>query len=280
MPHEVAPLVDAVNQHVASYRDLLDEQSQFLAEASHQLRTPLAIMLTQAGVALREKNPEQLHATLRAIVVQIARSRRLSEQLLSLAHASDTTPALDALAIADLNSIAKDVVLQYLSLAHEKNLDLGWADARETLATGSQSLAASGGVAGAPLVPVLARSLELHEALSNLVHNASVYTPAGGRITVSVSTQGGLALVEVQDDGPGIASARRAEVFERFRQIEAAHGSAGNSQRGAGLGLPIARAYARRNGGDIDLAVPPGGSDATGLRAVLRLPLAAFDVGG
>jgi two-component system sensor histidine kinase TctE len=89
VPHEVAPLVDALNQHLASYRELLEQQSQFLADASHQLRTPLAIMLTQAGVALREKDTAQLHATLRAMVAQIARSRRLCEQLLSLAHANE-----------------------------------------------------------------------------------------------------------------------------------------------------------------------------------------------
>lgn len=249
VPHEVAPLVDAVNQHLASYRDLLEQQSQFLADASHQLRTPLAIMLTQAGVALREKDPEQLHTTLRAMVVQISRSRRLCEQLLSLAHANESAPPEDAPGMVDLNSVAKDVVLQYLALAHEKKQDLGWV-----------------GAAGD--VPVPARGPELHEALSNLVHNAIVYTPAGGHITVTVSTQEGMALAEVRDDGPGIALARRAQVFERFHSA----GPSGGNSHGAGLGMAIARAYARRNGGDIELADPVSG---TGLRATLRLPLAS-----
>ncbi len=253
VPHEVAPLVDAVNLHLASYCDLLEQQSQFLADASHQLRTPLAIMLTQAGVALREKDPEQLHTTLRAMVVQISRSRRLCEQLLSLAHATESAPPEGAPGLVDLNSVAKDVVLQYLALAHEKNQDLGWADA-------------------AGDVPVLARGPELHEALSNLVHNAIVYTPSGGHITVMVSTQDGTALAEVRDDGPGIASARRAEVFERFHSAA----PSANSARGAGLGMAIARAYARRNGGDIELADPVSGS---GLRAILRLPLASGSQG-
>ncbi|MEO5737466.1 MAG: sensor histidine kinase [Variovorax sp.] len=257
VPHEVAPLVDAVNAHVTSYRDLLDQQSQFLADASHQLRTPLAIMLTQAGVALREKDPEQLHQTLRAIVAQISRSRRLCEQLLSLAHASDTAPPADAPAVVDLNAVARDVVLQYLALAHEKNQDLGWADA-----------APDG-------VPVLASGPELHEALANLVHNAIVYTPPGGRITVAASRRDGAAQVEVRDDGPGIAEARRAEVFERFRQ-GSTHPAKG--QHGAGLGLAIARAYARRNGGDIELANADADDAGTsGLRAILRLPPGAAD---
>lgn len=288
VPHEVAPLVDAVNQHVASYRDLLDQQSQFLADASHQLRTPLAIMLTQAGVALREKDPKQLHETLRAIVTQISRSRRLCEQLLSLAHASDSAPPTDAPGVVDLNTIARDVVLQYLTLAHEKNQDLGWMDAREELpATPMQAedvpddvLSPARPPAAAPVVPVLARSPELHEALANLVHNAIVYTPSGGRITVMVSTEDGVALAEVRDDGPGIAETRRAEVFKRFHPASPASPALGKGPRGAGLGLAIARAYARRNGGDIELAdhaVPYAGaaSSTTGLRAILRLPLAS-----
>ena len=267
VPHEVAPLVDAVNQHLASYRELLEQQSQFLADASHQLRTPLAIMLTQAGVALREKDPEQLHTTLRAMVTQIARSRRLCEQLLSLAHASDSAPPADAPEIVDLNTIARDVVLQYLALAHEKNQDLGWVDARQD-PKGAESLEAL----HAPVVPVLARGPELHEVLSNLVHNAIAYTPSGGHITVTVSGREGLALAEVRDDGPGIAEARRAEVFERFHSS----GPAEKGARGAGLGLAIARAYARRNGGDIELADPASG---TGLRAILRLPQAPAQQG-
>lgn len=264
VPHEVAPLVDALNQHLASYRELLEQQSQFLADASHQLRTPLAIMLTQAGVALREKDTGQLHATLRAMVAQIARSRRLCEQLLSLAHASEgAAPARvsDTPGIVDLNTLAREVVLQHLALAHEKNQDLGWVDAR-----GDSTETAA--MQDAPVVPVRARGPELHEALSNLVHNAIAYTPAGGHITVMVSTLDGMAMAEVRDDGPGIAPERRAQVFERFHSADP---GAEKGSHGAGLGMAIARAYARRNGGDIELADTAAG---TGLRAILRLPLA------
>lgn len=268
VPHEVAPLVAAINLHVARYRELLDQQSQFLADASHQLRTPLAIMLTQAGVALREKDADKVQQTLRAIVTQIARSRRLCEQLLSLADANDNTPPVDAPAVVDLNSIAKEVVLQYLSLAHEKKQDLGWVDARDESEAPASEMA----------VPVLARALELHETLANLVHNAIVYTPAGGRITVTVHTHQGAAVAEVSDNGPGIAKALREVVFERFQQgtTDPAKSSRTGS-RGSGLGLAIARAYARRNGGDItlhDASGVAGVTGAKGLRAVLSLPLA------
>lgn len=288
VPHEVAPLVDALNQHVDSYRELLDEQSRFLADASHQLRTPLAIMLMQAGVALREKNPEQLRPTLKAMVVQITRTRRLTEQLLSLADTGDNAPGADVACRVDLNAIARDVVLQHLSLAHEKNQDLGWRDGRKEIATPTQpgdsapdSAPILPGLSeDALLAPVLARAEELHEALANLLHNAIVYTPAGGRITVTVSLQDGAALAEVCDDGPGIAPADRQKVFERFYQADPRPGH----RHGAGLGLAIARAYARRNGGDIELSSgsgtsahgPAHGPAALGLRAVLRLPLAVL----
>jgi two-component system, OmpR family, sensor histidine kinase TctE len=258
VPHEVAPLVDAVNENVAGYRALLERQSQFLADASHQLRTPLAILMTQAGVALRETDTAQLHDTLRAMVAQIARSRRLCEQLLTLAHATDDAAATDASAVTDLNAVTKEVALQYLTLAHEKDQDLGWVDAQA--------------------VPVHADAAEMHEVVSNLVHNAIVHTAAGGHITVRAGTTDGTAWAEVSDDGPGIPKERRDEVFERFRQAgDRSRAGAG----GAGLGLAIARAYARRNGGDIVLAeantladhgaVPPGG---TGLRAIVQLPVA------
>lgn len=274
VPHEVAPLVEAVNLHVASYRALLDRQSQFLADASHQLRTPLAIMLTQAGVALREKDPEFVRQTLRAIVTQIARSRRLCEQLLSLAHAHDAHLPGDAPSPVDLNAIAKDVVLQYLALAHEKDQDLGWIDALDALAPKDcmHEAHCAASVPAQPVVPVLADGAELHEALANLVHNAIAYTPAGGQITVMVTMQGGMALAQVSDSGPGIAGTRREEVFERFHH-------AGNAPHGAGLGLAIARAYARRNGGDIALSDAPAdsarvSSSLAGLRATLRIPIA------
>jgi two-component system sensor histidine kinase TctE len=88
VPQEVAPLVDAVNHHIASHRRMLAEQSQFLADASHQLRTPLSILSIQAGYAVRETDPARMRESLHAIVAQLSRTRRLSEQLLALAHAT------------------------------------------------------------------------------------------------------------------------------------------------------------------------------------------------
>ena len=256
VPHEVAPLVDAVNRHIADHRAVLDEQAGFLADASHQLRTPLAIMMTQAGYALRQDAAGPMRESLVAIAAQLERSRRLSDQLLAMAQAS-RTQAAPAMPV-DLGDIARGVLLQYLPLAREKGIDLGWDEA----------------AAQAP-VTVRADAAELHEAFANLLHNAIRHTPRDGRITVSVRTDpttARRAAAEVTDSGPGLPADQREAVFQRFRQGPA---TAGVPTGGAGLGLAIARAYARRNGGDIVLADPADGS--AGLCASLVLSLAETD---
>lgn len=257
VPSEVAPLVEAVNHHIARYRRVLDEQSHFLADASHQLRTPLAIMLTQAQYALRERDPARAQEGLRAIVDQLGRTRRLTEQLLSLAHANqaDQLPRQ----LLDMNAVSREVVLQYLPLAHEKQQDLGWVQAG---ADEGQEMP----------VPVSGSEAELHEALSNLVHNAIHYAPAGARITVSVCRLESRAEVTVSDNGPGLAPVLRARAFARFERVGTDKPEASS---GSGLGLAIARAYARRNDGDIELRDgEPNGHGGVGLAAVLWLPLA------
>jgi two-component system sensor histidine kinase TctE len=266
VPKEVVPLVDAVNHHIAGHRRMVAEQSQFLADASHQLRTPLSILSIQAGYAVRETDPARMRESLHAIVAQLARTRRLSEQLLALAHATtedEVAPAEPS--VVDLNAIARAVVLEYLPLARENDQDLGWVDARGGGADEDDDT---------PVLPVTANAAELHEVLANLVHNAIKYTPRGGNITVTVRRDASSALAEVCDSGPGIAPERRESVFERFHRDPAVNAGAAH---GAGLGLTIARGYARRNGGEIELdsAGMPESPTGGGLRATLRLPLRA-----
>ena len=274
IPQEVMPLVDAVNHHIESHRAMVAEHSQFLADASHQLRTPLAILSIQAGYAVRETDPDRMRESLRAIVTQLARTRRLSEQLLALAHATHQNNAGGAPALVDLNAVARAVVLQYLPLARENDQDLGWIDARGDIPFEPTTEPMR------PVLPVHANEAELHEVLSNLVHNAIKYTPRGGSITVSVRRDARYALAEVCDSGPGIGADRRVSVFQRFQRDAS---SEARAMQGAGLGLTIARSYARRNQGDIELADAgsadgangPASTAGAGLRATLRLPLAS-----
>lgn len=263
VPSEVTPLVEAVNHHIARHRHMLEEQSRFLDDASHQLRTPLAIMLTQAQYALRERDPELMRDGLRAIVAQLGRTRRLTEQLLQLAHASQSGDAPHR--TLDLNQVARDVVLQYLPLAHEKQQDLGWSDVR-----GETGEAGESGLTG-PAAPVAGSEVELHEAIANLVHNAVNYAPRGARITVSVVRTAARVEVRVSDNGAGLSPALRARAFERFDRAGVEAG--GNPTSGSGLGLAIARAYAQRNGGDIVLADgEPNDRGGVGLCAILWVP--------
>jgi two-component system sensor histidine kinase TctE len=261
VPAEVRPLVEALNHHIHRYEELAEAQSQFLADASHQLRTPLAVLLTQAEYALREADPARVRESLTAIIARLQSTNRLTTQLLALArarHAGQDTPP-ETFSLGDL---ARDVVLDALPLAREKQQDLGWDDGQS-----------------APL-PVTGYPAFLREALSNLVHNAIRYTPAGGRITVRVSTDGNDALVCVDDTGPGMSADERAHAFQRFRRAHEGGARPGTPKdgryaaEGSGLGLAIARAYAARSGGRIELADgEPNAHGGVGLSARIRVPL-------
>ncbi|NYT86998.1 sensor histidine kinase [Pollutimonas harenae] len=255
VPHEVVPMVRAVNHHIGLYRKVLGKQAQFLADASHQLRTPLAIMRTQAQYAKREPDIARMRETLDAIVQQLGQASRLTEQLLSLAHASGSDVAPQGR--VDLNTLARDVVLQYLMLAREKHQDLGWVDS-----TGNEADTSAGRVL------VLGSDAEIHEAVANLVHNAINHAGEGCAITVSAGADGEQAWVSVCDNGIGLDPSLRETVFGRFDRGGLGHKSRG----GSGLGLAIALAYAERNRGTIVLKdgdPSPGGG--VGLCAELQL---------
>jgi two-component system sensor histidine kinase TctE len=258
VPREVVPLVKSVNHHIELYRQVLDKQEQFLVDASHQLRTPLAIMRTQAQYAQREPDIERMRDTLSAIIRQLQQTTRLTEQLLSLAHArsNDNGPH----SRIDIKALAREVVLQYLPLAREKNQDLGWLDRDE------QQTA----VSGQSRIWVLGSEAELHEAIANLVHNAINHAGYGSTITVSAGTDAELACVSVSDNGVGLDPSLRESVFVRFDRGGTSRKSLRG--RGSGLGLAIARAYAQRN--DATIVLEDGDPSATGvgLRAVLRIP--------
>ena len=253
VPVEVVPLVDAVNHHIQRHRRVLDEQTQFLDDASHQLRTPLAIMLTQAQYALREKDNDRTREGLTALVAQLRQTRRLTDQLLSLAHASQS----DGLQKErhDVRALAQQVVMQYFPLAREKQQDLGFEDDGN----------------GRPVWAVI-NELEVHEVLSNLLHNAIHYSPKGATITVGVTHTATHVSLSVRDNGVGLDASLRERVFARFDRV--LDKSNNDKSGGSGLGLAIARAYARRNGGDVELRDgEPNAQGSFGLTAVLILPL-------
>ncbi|GAA5235735.1 sensor histidine kinase [Verticiella sediminum] len=248
VPQEIRPLVQAVNHHVQRLGHVLDAQAQFLADASHQLRTPLAIMRTQVEYALREPGTPRTRQSLDAILAQLERAGRLTAQLLTLAHARQLPEDTQA-PVFDLAKLAYDLTVQHLPLAWAKQQDLGWDEAspeQGLLVRGSESA--------------------LGEAISNVIHNAVCYTPSGGRITVSAHERNHQVEVRVSDTGPGIEPALRERVFERFQRLTP------NGAEGVGLGLAIAREFVSRNGGRIVLRDgDPNGQGGHGLCVVIRL---------
>jgi two-component system sensor histidine kinase TctE len=241
---EVRPLVAAMNGYMARLQALIAGQRRFIADASHQLRTPLTVLKTQAELALRENDPKAM----REIVESIARTTdstvHLANRLLTLARAEHGAAAaeLQPLSLVD---VARQVGLELAQEAVGKDIDLSLDAPREAT------------VDGHPLL--------LHELIANLVDNAIRYTPAGGKVTLRVQA-GPKPLLEVEDSGPGIPAGERERVFAPF--YRAASAQAVNAH-GSGLGLTIVRDIAAMHNATVALFE---GTDGAGLKVQVRFP--------
>lgn len=250
VPKDVRPLVDAINLHMQRTRQVLQQQREFIDDASHQLRTPLTTLATQTGYALRETDPGQREVALQAIKTQVDDAIRQTNQMLALARADAMELQVEPL---DLHALAERVTRRLWPLARQQGIDLGL----EPL--------------GAPPTQAWGHAALLEEALANLLHNALTCTPSGGQVTVQAGVQNGQALLRVADTGPGISAADRARVGERFLRV--AQPAATHTPRGSGLGLAIAHAIAQRHGGRLHLEEAHPGQAAPGLRVGVEWPL-------
>jgi two-component system sensor histidine kinase TctE len=235
-PEEVGELVEAINRLFSRLRDAALAQSAFLADAAHQLRTPLTQLRTESELSLLQAHPASFAPTLTRLAAASARTARLAEQLLSLARsdasASGATPAEHF----DLRVIADGLARETAHRALDRGVDLGF-ELQSAMVHGRPHL--------------------VRELLNNLVDNAIVHGGSGTRITVRTWREAGTAMIEVEDDGPGIPTADRDRVFERF-----ARGS--NAQpEGSGLGLSIVRQIAHAHGATVALADPERGRGLT-----------------
>ena len=244
VPADVLPLVDAMNDHLIRYSQLLATQRSFLDDASHQLRTPLSTLLTQVSYAQREPEEHKVRETLDAMRQQLKNTIRQANQLLSLARADTSEIRADS---TDLQKLATTVTRRLWPMARHRHVDLGFE--------------------GCPL-PVFAwvNADLLQEALSNLVDNAIRHTPYGGRVTVKVGMEASTAWVSVSDTGPGIPESELPMVTQRFYRASNTQG------RGSGLGLAIVQAITTRHHGHLLLAREP---NEGGLLARIELPAAA-----
>ena len=231
VPEEISPLVGSFNDMLERLGETVAMQKRFIADAAHQMKTPLAGMRMQSELALRQVDPAEIHRSLEQLATSSESATRLVNQLLALARAENLPQAGLAFDEIDLPVLARETVRDWVQASFANGIDLGFEPPEDDTAR----------------VAIAGHALMLREMLSNLIDNALRYTPPGGSVTVRVRRDGAQALLEVEDTGPGIAPAERTRVFERFYRI------LGSNTPGSGLGLAIVREIAQQHGAAIDI---------------------------
>jgi len=227
VPGEIHPLLQSINDLMARLDEVLTFQNRFIADAAHQLRTPVAGLKAHIEVALREEDPALTRQSLAHLYTGVERMSRLVAQLLSLARNEPATVKKLELAPLDLSKVAFDVTMQWVPEAYKKNIDLGFEGAdRHAMIKGD--------------------STRLTELVNNLLDNAIRYSRRGGRVTVRVGPDPTPRL-SISDDGPTIPIGERQRVFERFHRLLGSHSD------GSGLGLAIVHEIALLHSATITL---------------------------
>ncbi|HEX2197133.1 MAG TPA: sensor histidine kinase N-terminal domain-containing protein [Burkholderiales bacterium] len=224
-PEETRPLLAALNGLLGEVAGAAQNQHRFLANAAHQLRTPLAGLRAHTELALAQPMPPECRARLEQVHQATIRTARLANQLLALARAEPGGGVRPADEI-NLKSVVETEADAWVHQALARDIDLGF------------ELAAA---------PVHGDAFLLREAMTNLVHNAIEYSQRGGRVTVRTGRSGRHSFVEVEDDGPGIPPQERERVLERFYRVPGTPGT------GSGLGLAIVREIAAGHGARVCL---------------------------
>ncbi len=260
-PDEVAPLVRAINDLLTRLDRSMRSQKNFLADAAHQLKTPLAGLRTQAEFAGRQidaghHDPQALKKTLQQIARSSERAAHMVNQLLAMARAENRAQLVLRERV-EVARLATETVQDFVPRALAKRIDLGYE--------GPAGVDGAGAPAGAW---VLGHAVLLGELIRNLVDNALHYTPSGGTVTVRVADDkaAGTVVLQVEDSGPGIAAAERERVFEPFYR------SLGTEVDGSGLGLAIVREIARQHRAEVAIDDAGNGAAAPGTLVTVRLP--------
>jgi two-component system OmpR family sensor kinase len=225
LPSEVRPFAAAINRLLGRVGASMQVQRRFVADAAHELRSPLTALSLQAERLAATPMSGQAQERLDALRRGIERGRQLLEQLLALAKAQSEPDATKA--ALSVRQVYRKVLEDLLPLAEAKHIDIG--------------------LEGAQDATVWTHEFDLVTVVKNLVDNAIRYTPCGGRVDLSVTAEEGRAVLRIQDSGPGIQVAERERVFDPFYR------TLGSDQVGSGLGLSIVKAVADRMGAEIQL---------------------------
>jgi two-component system sensor histidine kinase TctE len=259
VPEEVAPLVRSINDLLARLDQSMGAQKHFLADAAHQMKTPLAGLRMQAELAQRELDaggdPQAVMRSLKQIARSSQSAAHLVNQLLAMARAEDDEQARRVQDVP-LVKLATDAVRDFVPRAMDKRIDLGYE--------GPEHEPPAPRLRGQPML--------VRELIRNLVDNALQYTPAGGTVTVRLMADpfGQVFVLQVEDTGPGIPEPEREQVFQPFYR------ALGTDVDGSGLGLAIVREIAERHGATVTVGparTPAAGSGETeGALFTVRFP--------
>ncbi|SAK52785.1 sensor kinase [Caballeronia catudaia] len=244
LPQEVRPVVRALNALLSRLSAALDTQKAFVADAAHELRTPLAAVQIQAQLVGRAQDDVTRREALADLNEGIARATRLAEQLLALARSEPDGKAVETR--VDLKELLEECVRGYVLVAQERGVDLGIEAGESAIVNGDPD--------------------SLRVMFNNLIDNATKYTPKGGKVDVCLTLKDGRPVVEIADTGPGIPAEERERVFDRFYRVGESANRPRTDVAGSGLGLAIVRRIAVQHGASVSL----GESEAGGLKVAVR----------
>lgn len=241
-PPDILPLMNALNRLFSLLDSASKAQGQFVENAAHQLRTPLAALRTQLDLAATDTDAESRGARLQRIVEATDRLSRLVNRLLALARSEPAATLQSQMREIDLRALVENAASEFLDAAVARRIDLGF-ELQEASIEGIVWL--------------------VREMLGNLLDNAIAYTSEGGIVTVRTGRLDGRSFLEVEDNGPGIPADQRDRVFDRFYRLP------GTSGHGSGLGLAIVREIAEAHRAEVTISTPASG---TGTRIMAVFP--------
>lgn len=250
-PLEIAPAIAAFNRLLAQLRESSAMHQRFLANAAHQLRTPLAGLQMHFELLLRRDLDRDLRVEVEGMHAATVRAGHLANRLLALAKAEAISDHPDDVERVDLYTIADRAVQEWVPRAIARGIDLGFLLEHAT---------------------VLGNPVLLGEMLDNLIDNALHYTPSGGSVTVRCGSEDRYPYLSVDDTGPGIPEWAREKVFERFYRLP------GTPGEGAGLGLAIVKEVAQNHGATVQFVAQPEGGTRIHIR--FPAPLASLSAAG
>ncbi len=245
LPAEIRPFVGAINRLLGRVEQSMDAQRRFVADAAHELRSPLTALSLQAERLADTDMSANAHERLNTLRQGIRRGITLLDQMLALARAQGSTVTTDS--TVSIQQVYRRVLEDLMPLAEAKGIDIGVVSDSDA--------------------QVIANEVEVITLVKNLVDNAIRYTPAGGRVDLSVSDANGATTLVVEDSGPGIPEAELERVFDPFYRV------LGSEEIGSGLGLSIVRTISARLGATVSLGYANDQS-RSGLKITISIPLA------